>query len=237
MRHSHILLRVVLLLLAAVLLSTAVGHAASVTVRVGSVQAARGKQAQIPITVEGSPGMVAMHLELTYDPAILEVETVDPGPLLEGKALMEFNTEEVGRLVISFASAEEIAGDGTLAVARFQVNGKEGQKSPLGLENGMAWDDIGVDIIVNTEAGEFTVSSAGLPLLLLLAALAAVVLLFLLLLIATRRRRRKPVPVEGPQPARPSPPAGAGPGFCSQCGAPLKAGARFCASCGHRVGG
>ena len=236
MRHSHILLRVVLLLLVAVLLSTAASHAASLTVRVESVQAARGKQAQIPITVEGSPGMVAMHLELTYDPAILEVETVDPGALLEGKALMEFNTEEVGRLVIGFASAEEIAGDGTLAVARFQVNGEVGQTSPLGLENGMAWDEIGVDIIVNTEAGEFTVISAGLPLLLLLAALA-VVLLFLLLLGAMRRRRRQPVAVEGPQPSRPSPPAGAGPSFCSQCGAQLKAGAQFCPNCGHRVRG
>ncbi len=180
--------------------------------------------------------MVAMHLELTCDPAILEVETVDPGALLEGKALMEFNTEEVGRLVIGFASAEEIAGDGTLAVARFQVNGEVGQTSPLGLENGMAWDEIGVDIIVNTEAGEFTVISAGLPLLLLLAALA-VVLLFLLLLGAMRRRRRQPVAVEGPQPSRPSPPAGAGPSFCSQCGAQLKAGAQFCPSCGHRVSG
>ena len=236
MRHSHILLRVVLLLLVVVLLSTAASHAASLTVRVESVQAARGKQAQIPITVEGSPGMVAMHLELTYDPAILEVETVDPGALLAGKALMEFNTEEVGRLVIGFASAEEIEGDGTLAVARFQVNGEVGQTSPLGLENGMAWDEIGVDIIVNTEAGEFTVISAGLPLLLLLAALA-VVLLFLLLLGAMRRRRRQPVAVEGPQPSRPSPPAGAGPSFCSQCGAQLKAGAQFCPNCGHRVRG
>ena len=239
MRHPHILLRVVLLLLIAVLLSTAASHAASLTVRVESVQAAPGEQAEIPITVEGSPGMVAMHLELTYDPAILEVETVDPGALLAGKALMEFNTEEVGRLVIGFASAEEIEGDGTLAVARFKVNGEEGQTSSLGLENGMAWDEIGVDIIVNTEAGEFTVGSAGLPLPLplLLAAALAVVLLFLLLLGVMRRRRRQPVPVESPRPSRPSPPAGAGPSFCSQCGAQLKAGAQFCASCGHRVSG
>jgi hypothetical protein len=234
MRHSHILLRVVLLLLGIVLLSTAASHAASVTVRVGSVQAAPGKQAQIPITVEGSPGMVAMHLELTYNPAILEVETVDPGPLLEGKALMEFNTEEVGRLVIGFASAEEIAGDGTLAVARFQVNGEVGQTSPLGLENGRAWDEIGVDIIVNTEAGEFTVSSAGLPLLLLLAAALAVVLFFLLLLIVMRRRRRQPAVVPPPRPAQVT---GVGPKFCSQCGHRLEPGKRFCTNCGQPVAG
>jgi len=236
MRHSHILLRVALLLLVAVLLSTAAGHAASVTVRVGSVQAARGKQAQIPITVEGSPGMVAMHLELTYDPAILEVKTVDPGSLLEGKALMEFNTEEVGRLVIGFASAEEIAGDGTLAVARFKVNGEVGQTSPLGLENGMAWDEIGVDIIVNTEAGEFTVSSAGLPLSLplLLAAALAVVLFFLLLLGVMRRRRRQPAVVPPPRPAQVP---GVGPKFCSQCGHRLEPGKRFCTNCGQPVAG
>jgi len=231
MRHSHIVLRIVLLLLGIILLSATASRAASMTARVESVRAASGEQTEIPITVEESPGMVAMHLEVTYDPAILEVETVEPGALAEDTALMEFNTEEVGRLVISLAAAREIEGDGTLAIMRFNVNGDEGQTSPIGLENGLAWDEIGVDIIVNTEAGEFTVSPAGPPLLLLLAALAAVLIL-LLLLGVMRRRRPQPAVVQSP---RPTPATRTRPGFCGQCGARLEAGTQFCTNCGHRV--
>lgn len=195
MRHSHTLLRVVLLLLGAVLINSVVAQAAELSARVESAEAAAGEQVEIPVTVSGSPGMVAMHLELAYDPAVLEVTTVEPGPFLAGNALLEFNTEEAGRVVIGFASTDQVAGDGTLVVVHFNVTGLEGQTTPLNLQNGRAWDEAGMDILVNTESGEFTVSQAGLPsnLLLLLVILCVVLLfggLFLLVLVIFIRRRR-----------------------------------------------
>ncbi|MDH7488431.1 MAG: zinc ribbon domain-containing protein [Anaerolineae bacterium] len=60
--------------------------------------------------------------------------------------------------------------------------------------------------------------------------------------IVQARRRPKPQPVSRPtgkKPRRAAPPkgapAGAGVGFCHQCGARLKPGAQYCANCGARV--
>lgn len=232
MRRSLISLSVVFLLLAAVLLSTTAGHAASVTVRVESAQAASGKEAEIPITVQGAPGIGAMHLELTYDPAVLEAKSVDKGPLLGDNALLDFNASEPGRLVIGLVTLDGVDGDGTVLVTRFAVTGEAEQKSPLNLENVRAWEgETRLDILVTTEGGEFAVSGGGSSVLLLLAALAAVLVLLLLLVVMRRRRRQQPAP------ARPSPPAGVGANFCSQCGAQLEAGQPFCTNCGHRVAG
>lgn len=152
----------ILLLLGAILLKTMAVHAAAFTARVESSQGATGDSVVIPISVAGSPGTVAMHIELVYDPAILQVESVQPGPLLAGNALLESNTEENGRLVIGFAATDQVVGEGGLAEVTLNVIGSEGQTSPLILQNCRAWDEEGVDILINTESGEFLVSKAGI---------------------------------------------------------------------------
>ena len=56
--------------------------------------------------MEGSPGIRRMHLELTYDPGLLAVESVEPGSLVAGNALTAFNVDEPGRIVISLAASK-----------------------------------------------------------------------------------------------------------------------------------
>jgi hypothetical protein len=232
MRHTYILFRVVPLLLGAVLINSVIVQAATLTAQVESAEAAEGEQVEIPIIVSGSPGMVAMHLELAYDPAVLEVATVDPGPLLAGNALLEFNTEEAGRVVIGFASTDQVTGDGTLAVVQFTVAGLEGDTSPLSLQNGQAWDEAGVDILVQMESGAFTVGKAGLSsdVLLFLAILCGILFvcgLFILgLVMYIRRRRNKTI-------QRPYQPGYGGTVQCSRCGAHQATGVRFCSNCGN----
>jgi hypothetical protein len=238
----------IVMLLAATFLGAAVVQAQSATVRVASVEAPVGQVAVVPVTVEGSPGIAAMHIELTYDPAVLAVESVEAGSLMAGNALAAFNTDEPGRVVISLAAAENVSGDGPLAVAQFRVNGEAGQVSALELEYPEAWDESGFDVLVNTEAGQVTVGSAGLPLWLL--ALFGVLALLVILLILLLARRRRPAaapaapaataaPPAHHQPVQPQPrdQATGGPKFCGNCGQALEPGKRFCIHCGHPVGG
>ena len=193
-----------------------------------------------------------MHLELTYDPALLAVESVEQGSLVAGNALVAFNTDEPGRIVISLATADEIAGDGTLAVAHFLVNGEQGQTTSLGLEYAQAWDGEGFEIPIELEPGQLTVGSAGLPLLLLVAlvvlALAVILLVVLIRVLRGRRGKRVAPASAGPRPLEPvapsrgqSPPGGqtSAPSrkFCGHCGQPLEPGKGFCVHCGQPVDG
>jgi hypothetical protein len=250
--NSRIRLLVLVLLLAAALVGAASVRAASVTVRIGSVEAAPGEVAEVSITLEGSSGIGAMHLELTYDPALLAVETVEQGSLVAGNALSAFNSKEPGRIVISLAAADEIVGDGTLAVARFLVNGETGQTSALGLEYSQAWDGEGFEVPVELEPGQLTVGSSGLPPLLLVAlvvlALALILLVMLIIVLRGRRSKRVAPAYAGPRPQEPvapsrgqSPPGGQTPApapkFCGHCGQPLEPGKRFCVHCGQPVDG
>jgi hypothetical protein len=246
MINSRVRLFPAVLLFAAALVGAAFVQAQTATVRVESVQAPTGQVAEVPITVEGSPGIAAMHLELTYDPNVLAVESAEAGSLMAGNALAAFNTDEPGRVVISLAAAENVMGDGPLAVVYFQVNGEAGQISPLELEYPEAWDASGFDLVLSTEGGQLTVGSAGLPIL-LLAVLGALLLLLVIVLVVLLARRRRPAPA--PVAAAPHPAAqvqpqtspegepAPGPKFCGNCGQRLEPGKRFCIHCGHPVGG
>jgi hypothetical protein len=249
--NSRIRLPVLLLSFAAALMVATLVYAASVTVRVGSVEAAPGEAAEVPVTLEGSPGVSSMHLELTYDPGVLAVESVEQGSLVAGNALAAFNTEEPGRIVISLAAADEIAGDGTLAVAQFLVNGENGQNTALGLEFSQAWDGEGFEIPVELAPGQLKVVSSGAPLPLLIAlAVVAIVLILLLILIPVSRRRRgkraapayaRSQPLDSVAPSSAQSPRDrqtptSARKFCGDCGQPLEPGKRFCVHCGQPVG-
>lgn len=233
---------VLVLLLTIALVGAASVYAASVTIRVGSLEAAPEEVAEVLVALEDSPGIGAMHLELTYDPALLAVEGVEQGSLVAGNALMAFNTDEPGRIIISLAAADEIAGDGTLAVASFLVSGEEGQTTALDLEYSQAWDGEGFELAVELEPGQLTVGSSGLPLALLvaLALLALVVILLLVVILARRGRRREPVaPVYVQHPPQQPPPgvqtSTPAPRFCGHCGQPREPDKRFCVHCGQPV--
>ncbi len=193
MRGQNFRLLFVCLLLGMIVLSAPVGRAASVTVRVESVEGASGGEVVIPVTVQGASGIGALHLELIYDAAVLEALAVEKGTLLGDDVLLDFNTSEPGKLVIGLVSLEAIEGDGAVVMTRFTVRGTEGQSSPLRLENAKAWDSVTrLDLFVTSEDGEFTVSPAAISSssLVVLAVLPIVILLALLFIL---RRRRRPL--------------------------------------------
>lgn len=190
MRERWVLRLAAVALAAAPLLRAQAAGATTVTVRAASTRAAAGQSVSIPIDLRGARDIGAMHLELVFDAAILQPDTVERGALLGGgNALMESNTSYPGRVVISLISLQGISGDGTVAMVRFRVLGKGGQQSALRFESSRAWERTNhIDVVVNEEAGQVTVQS-GWPLLLIAAGLALLVLLIVVFFLRRRGRR------------------------------------------------
>lgn len=240
-----------LILLGMVLLGEAV-HAATITLRVGSVRASPGSTVEVPIEAVGAPGIGPLQMELVYDPAVLTAETVTHGALLSSNALMESNVTPRGRVIVAIVAADPIKGDGVIVKVRFKVIGNAGQQSALTLEAVQAWERGNQrEVLVKTEAGRVTVGGADL----LAWILSGATCLFILLLVGgggvwllTRRKRPAPAPYAYPQPYTPPPPPPAAPRpdsspartpapewTCPRCGAANRADARFCSYCGQRI--
>jgi hypothetical protein len=158
---------------------------------VGPVQGASGGEVEIPITFKGAKGLDALQLGFTYDPAVLEVKNVVAGPQLSS-ATVEFAPGDPGRHGLVLTSMKTINGDGVLFNVRVRVLGQPGENCVLKLEDAKAWnDETSQELLVQTEAGEFAVTGAGLPSWIWLAASGGIVLL-LLLWLGVRLRGRRP---------------------------------------------
>jgi len=236
-----------LVVMLALLLTVRLVQAESVTVRLDAAEAANGDDAEIPILVEAAPGIGAMHVELTYDPAVLEATSVDSGELLDDGTLLDFNIPEPGRIVFGFVTLGSVEGDGEVAVAKFKVLGEADDESPLNFENMEAWEggENRFDILVTTEGSTFTVASgSSFPWWIVFVVLIA---LWLFGVFIWMKRRQKPavaaVPVAAGSaastltivPPTPSPAVTTAGSFCSTCGTALAAGALFCSKCGART--
>ena len=247
----------VLALVAALLALTLTSSLAQTptTVRVQDTEIEADSSGSVPISLEGSPGIVAMHLEVTYDPDVLEWEGLEQGTLLAGNALLESNAQEPGLVIVGFATLEGASGDGELVVASFKSTGEE-QSTTVSLENVQAWDSNGFDVLIETQDGEISIDP-GFPLWLILLILAILALLFLIVLgliiwlLRRRSKRSEPAVESASAPVAPVPPAATPqtpspqldgeqatqPRFCSSCGQPLQPGAAFCSNCGTQVPG
>ena len=151
---------IILLVLSGVawlVLSAQCVQAATVMLRVGTVQVAAGSTVEVPIEAVGAPGIGPLHLELVYDPTVLLAQQVSRGPLLTN-ALLESNVSKQGRVVIGLVAADAIKGDGVVIKVRFKAVGNQGQQSALTLDLVKAWErGNGRDVLVTTEAGRATV--------------------------------------------------------------------------------
>jgi hypothetical protein len=170
------------------------GRTEPLTLSAPTARAASGQEVELPITLKGPSGIGALHLELVYDPSILECKTVEKGQLLNGNSLLEADSSQSGRLVVGIVSLDGIPGDGCVLKARFVTRGPAGQKTPLRLEHVEAWDGkTHLDLLAKVEAGEFTVVNAGLfsswP---WLVGIGVAVLLLFTTIVAVQTRKAQP---------------------------------------------
>jgi len=121
--------------LAVMLLGTAVVAQGTITVQVGAIGAPHGEDVEIPIEVKGASQVGAMHIELTYDTAVLSpIREVREGDLAGG-GLVVGNINTPGRVTVSVAHANGFSGDGVVAKVVARVAGKDGASTPLELQN------------------------------------------------------------------------------------------------------
>ena len=224
--------------------------AATVTLRVASVEGAPNSTVDVPINIEGAKGIGAVQFDLLYDPAVVKAQSITRGPVAGDNALLESNVIQPGRMRAVFATTDGMKGDGVFATARFTVIGNTGQSSALTLESSRAWEPIThIEALVKTEPGKVTVA-ADYTLWLLIAAICLVSLLLMAIIVVwLLSRRRRPAPAQsapspGYAPPSPSPRSGPPPPpslperapssdwVCSKCKTNNRPTARFCTKCG-----
>ncbi|HUT20513.1 MAG TPA: FHA domain-containing protein [Anaerolineae bacterium] len=164
-------------------LCSAAAAQAGLTVKVGDVTAAHRQLTEVPIKVVGASNLGSLHIELVYDPAVLDPLEVKAGALAVG-AMKQENLDTPGRVVIGLISAQGINGDGPVAVVSFDVLGDQGDTSPLTLQNVQASDASTLAMLPTTlQSGTFTVGAGGGGTSVLLVGVFAVILLGAVLII------------------------------------------------------
>lgn len=180
-----------------------------VNVQVDSVELETGAIDTVPIAVTGADGIVAMHVEITYDPAVLQWDGLENGDLLSSNSLVEVNPDTAGTVIIGIATLDPVSGTGPLLLPRFSVLGAEGATATVGLQNVAAWDENGFDVLIQTQDQNLSITGAGgLPILLIALIVGAVVVIGIAAWLM-KRRRPPPAVAPGPAPATAAPLPGA----------------------------
>ena len=108
----------------------------------------------IPIELLNANNLGSFQLTVSYDPDVLEVIEVRAEGLAK-KAMLEFNADTPGLLIIGIVDSAGINGNGLVAKVDFKILQKDGQ-SRLQIESAQAHNvETLVDIAVNIENGSF----------------------------------------------------------------------------------
>jgi hypothetical protein len=114
--------------------------------------------AEIPINLSGANDVGSLHIELVYDPAVIEVTDVKAGKLAQN-AFLDSNIQTPGRVIIGIVNSNGIAGSGTVASIAFKSKAKTGT-STLTLENVVANSAEKLqDIRTKVSAGQYNAQS------------------------------------------------------------------------------
>jgi Cohesin domain len=186
----------------AVVMAPTASHAVdnSVALAVPAAKGGSGATVSVPITLNGAADVGALHVELTFDPSVLEPQSAERGRLASSNSLVDSNPQP-GRLTIGLVTSEKINGNGEVLVAKFKVLGKKNAKSALTLENVKAWQgDVNrFDVKVNATAGEFTVTGKkAFPWWIVAVAAAVLIAGFIYLRSRSSAQRQALAPVAAP---------------------------------------
>ena len=115
-----------------------------------------GEEFRVPINLVGASNLGSLEFVLVYEPEVLEVTAVETGPLAE-QAFLESSTATPGVLWTAIIDADGISGDGPAAIVTFRVLKSGVSKSPLTLQNVVAYDAASLlDIIVEASGGSIS---------------------------------------------------------------------------------
>ena len=125
MRNSKHALKRLAIALGALLLVSAIG-VAQVAVTLPTVTAKVGTSVTIPMTVGDltGAGVVSYQFTITYDPAIITVTAVTPGPLVAGYNTPTVNLATPGQIKVAGAGTTALSGGGIIAYLVTTMAGK-----------------------------------------------------------------------------------------------------------------
>ena len=108
----------------------------------------------VPVNLEGAGNVGSISIELVYDSSVIEVTDVTAGELA-ANAMMEYNIDTSGIVIIGIVDSSGINGDGVVAELGFNIIDAEGTSS-LTLDTVETHDATSlVDIINEPSDGNF----------------------------------------------------------------------------------
>ncbi|MBE6871963.1 MAG: hypothetical protein E7491_08450, partial [Ruminococcaceae bacterium] len=146
---------------------TPVPEGISLTASASSATVEVGTQNTVSVVMSGNTGVAAMQFELTYDSAVLSVDSVTPG--LGGKGTMDINTSVAGKISIAWVNAIDINASalenytGNDAVLTVVFNTIAEGSSALAITDKGAYSADEIKVNVTPVVVDFTVTAAAAP--------------------------------------------------------------------------
>lgn len=136
-----------------------------ITVATGIIGCGKpNKAVDVAINLQNASNVGSLQVELSYDARVLKATEVEAEELGED-AMIEFNIDTPGSIIIGIVDSSGISGNGPVASVSFDVLDNEAE-SPLNISNTQAHDvNTLVDLPVNAEEGSFAAGKVIVPLL------------------------------------------------------------------------
>lgn len=170
--------KLILYILAAMMLVSP-AFAANGELFVSDVSGGAGSTVEIPLNLKSSVGIGSIDIVVSYDASVLQLESIEKGSLT-GNSMIDYNANTQGRVTIALADSQSMNGEGSVAVLKFKVLGKEGDKSAITITSASANEAATlIDVRLDTKAGSFSVTGGSIGLIGIIAVgvvLAAIVL-------------------------------------------------------------
>lgn len=181
---KNLVLSLVMLAMIGIMITAGIVHAEQVQVGISDASGEYESMVEVPITITGADDVGSLDMVITYDPDLLQVDSVSKGELNEG--IISSNTNTEGILSIGIVDQNGINDDGEIAVISFTVINTTGS-SPVIVESLDVYDVDGLEIDASAQSGTFTVSklssdpkaeSPGFELMVLLLGIICIILIF-----------------------------------------------------------
>lgn len=175
--------KLILYILAAMILVSP-AFAANAELSVGDVSGGAGSSVEIPLNLKSSVSIGSIDAVVSYDANVLQLESVEKGSLT-GNSMIDYNVNTLGKVSIAIADSAGVNGEGSAAMLKFKVLGKEGDRSAINIESAGANEAATlIDVRLDTRAGSLSVSGGGIG---LVGIIAIVVVLAAIVLVIKRK--------------------------------------------------
>ncbi len=151
---------------------------------ISDVSGGSGSTVEIPLNLKSSVGIGSIDVVVSYDASVLQFESVEKGSLT-GNSMIDYNAKTSGTVTLALADSAGVKGEGSVAILKFKVLGKEGDRSAITIKSASANEAATlIDVRLDTKAGSFSVAGGGMG---LVGIIAIVVVLAAIILVIKRK--------------------------------------------------